>query len=104
VPAALCEPSANAYQGTPEDLDYGAMASRKVNKSSGGIYYEGAFYIVSTVVGGWSVGLSPREDGLVEVWFSKLLLGHLDPTTASFQAARPGGLEAGQPDKQMCHQ
>ena len=52
----------------------------------------------------WSVGLSPREDGLVEVWFSKLLLGHLDPTTASFQAARPGGLETGQRDKEMCNQ
>ncbi len=100
VPAALYEPSGNAYEGTPEDIDYGAMESRKVNKRSGGLYYQGAFYTVSTVVGGWSVGLSPREDGLVEVWFSKLLLGHLDPTTAGFQAARPGGLEAGPPDKQ----
>ena len=39
-----------------------------------------------------------REDGLLAVWFSKLLLGHLDPTTVSFHAARSGGVEAGQPE------
>jgi transposase InsO family protein len=88
VPAEVYEPSERVYEGTPEDIDYGNMTSRKVNQRSGHLRYEGQRYTISTVVGGWSVGLSPRVDGKVEVWFSKLLLGLLDPATSSFKAAR----------------
>jgi len=98
MPAEVYRPSARAYAGTPEDLDYGGMLTRKVNRQTGVIWYRQAEIRISTALGGWSVGLSPRADGLIEVWFSKLLLGHLDPTTVSFQAARSGGLEAGQPE------
>ena len=63
---------------------------------SGEIGYRNDQYLISVAVGGWSVGLSERADGKVEVWFSKLLLGHIEPQTASFQAARTGGLKAGQ--------
>ena len=104
VPASIYEPSERAYQGTPEDIDYGAMTSRKVHRTGGTIRYQGGCYPISTAVGGWSVGLGPRADGLVEVWFSKLLLGHLNPATASFQAARTGGLETGASPKEMCNQ
>ena len=97
VPAEVYRPSARTYTGTPEDLDYGGMETRRVKRKSGAIFYRNEKILISAALGGWSVGLSAREDGLVEVWFSKLLLGHLDPTTASFQAARSGGLKAGQP-------
>ena len=88
VPAEVYRPSARTYTGTPEDLDYGGMETRRVKRKSGAIFYRNEKILISAALGGWSVGLSAREDGLVEVWFSKLLLGHLDPTTASFQAAR----------------
>lgn len=99
VPAEVYRPSVRVYAGTPEDLDYGTMQTRRVKRTTGTICYHREEILISSALGGWSVGLSPREDGLVEVWFSKLLLGHLDPTTASFQAARSGGLEAGQPNQ-----
>jgi transposase InsO family protein len=98
VPVEVYRPSARAYEGTPEDLDYGGMETRRVKRQTGEIGYRQERILISTAVGGWSVGLSAREDGFIEVWFSRLLLGHLDPTTASFQAARSGGLEAGQPN------
>ena len=98
VPAEVYRPSARAYVGTPVDLDYGGMPTRKVNRTTGIICYRLEEIRISMALGGWSVGLSPREDGLLEVWFSKLLLGHLDPSTASFHAARSGGVEAGQPE------
>ena len=91
---------ARRYVGTPSDLDYGGMETRRVNRTTGAIWYRHEEIDISTTLGGWSVGLSPREDDLIEVWFSKLLLGHLDSTTASFQAARSGGLEAGQPNSE----
>jgi hypothetical protein len=50
---------------------------------------------ITTALGGWSVGVKPGGDGKVEVWFSRLLLGHLDPATASFRAVRTDGPEAG---------
>ncbi|MDB6056447.1 MAG: hypothetical protein JWO95_291, partial [Verrucomicrobiales bacterium] len=46
---------------------------------------------------GWSVGLKPRPDGLIEIWFSKLLLGHLDPHTFGFEPARTGRLKTEEP-------
>ena len=103
VPAEVYRPSPRAYEGTPEDLDYGSMETRKVRRKTGVIGYRKERIPISTAIGGWSVGLSAREDGLVEVWFSKLLLGHLDPTTASFKAARSGGLEAGQTNPEECN-
>jgi hypothetical protein len=44
--------------------------------------------MISTALGGWSVGLAPRQDALIEVWFASLLVGHLDTQTASFASAQ----------------
>jgi transposase InsO family protein len=96
VPAEVYQRSERAYEGTPADIDYGGMETRKVQPNSGVIGYRREKIMITTAVAGWSVGLSPQVNGLVEVWFSKLLLGHIDPETSSFQAARPGRLEAGQ--------
>jgi transposase InsO family protein len=88
VPAEVYRPSERTYEGTPEDIDYDYMDVRKVHKQSGMIRYRKEMIFLSTSLSGWSVGLSTRNDGLLEVWFSTLLLGHLDPQTAGFQAAR----------------
>jgi len=88
VPADLYRHSQRAYEGTPDDIDYGNMDSRKVNAKNGTITYGADRLFVSTALGGWSVGVSVRQDGLVEVWFSKLLLGHIDPQTSSFKPSQ----------------
>ena len=88
-PAEIYQPSPRKYAGTPEELDYGGRATRSVNKRTGTIRFEGDRIPISTTLGGWNVGLEPQEDGLVAVWFSNLFLGHIDPKTASFQAASP---------------
>ena len=93
VPADVYKPSGRAYKGTPEDLDYGPMESRRVHQT-GTISYGGDQYDVSAALAGWSVGVSPRQDGLVEVWFSKLIIGHIDPATASFTPVRTDGRKA----------
>jgi hypothetical protein len=35
---------------------------------------------------GWDVGLKAVKDAVLEVYFAKLLSGHLDTETLSFQA------------------
>ena len=100
TPAEKYEPSPREYQGTPEDLDYGAALKRKVYRHSGMIRYGSGRYFISNAIGGWSVGIKPQSNGLVEVWFSRLLLGHIDPRASSFLAARPGSQEAGQAEEQ----
>lgn len=87
-PAEVYRNSIRMWLGTPDDIDYGSMSARRVH-SRGWISYEGEMIGVSTALGGWSVGLSPRPDGLVEVWFANLLVGHVDPKTSSFSAVRP---------------
>ena len=96
VPAEVYQRSARKYEGTPTELDYGGMATRQVRATSGVIGYRKERILITSAIGGWSVGLSPQANGLVEVWFSKMLLGHIDPETASFKAAQLGRFEAGQ--------
>ena len=103
VPAEVYQRSARAYEGTPTEIDYGSMDTRKVRLPSGMIGYCNEVIRITSAIGGWTVGLSPQANGLVEVWFSKLLLGHIDPETSSFQAARPGRLEAGQAEVEKCN-
>ena len=86
VPAELYQPSPRTYQGTPEDLDYEGIQSRRVHQT-GRIKYQAQAILISTSLRGWSVGLSPKPDGLIEVFFSRLLLGEINPTTASFEPA-----------------
>ncbi len=94
-PAEIYSNSPRIWSGTPDDIDYGGMATRKVHRN-GSIGFEGERIELSAALGGWSVGLSPRPEGLIEVWFAELLVGHLDPETSSFSAVRPDRTEAGQ--------
>lgn len=103
VPAEVYQRSGRTYEGTPTEIDYGGMETRKVRVKSGEIGYRKERIMITSAIGGWTVGLSPQADGLVEVWFSKMLLGHIDPQTASFKAARPCRLEAGQVEVEKCN-
>jgi hypothetical protein len=69
--------SERKYEGTPEDLDYPKMCSRRVSPK-GLISLEGQPLFLSASLGGWSVGLKPIAEDLMEVWFGRLLLGQVD--------------------------
>ena len=69
--------SERKYEGTPEDLDYPKMCSRRVSPK-GLISLEGQPLFLSASLGGWSVGLKPVAEDLMEVWFGRLLLGQVD--------------------------
>jgi transposase InsO family protein len=103
TPAEVYQRSERTYAGTPEDLEYGGSQTRRVNKRTGQICYRAQPLFITTALGGWSVGLKAQQNGLVEVWFSQLLLGHIDPETCSFLAARPGSEEAGQEEDKPCN-
>jgi hypothetical protein len=75
--------SARKYQGTPEDLDYPQMCSRRVCQH-GTIRLEGKRLFLSTSLAGWSVGLKPITSELLEVWFARLPLGQVDLATSNF--------------------
>lgn len=102
TPGEIYQPSERRYVGTPEDLDYGGMATRRVNARLGCISHGGESIAISSALGGWSVGLCPCLDqDLQEVWFSRLLVGHLDETTASFKPIHPNGRGAGQTEPKV---
>ena len=75
--------SERKYEGTPEDLDYPKMCSRRVSPK-GLISLEGQSLFLSTSLGGWSVGLKPIAEDLMEVWFGRLLLGQVNLATSNF--------------------
>jgi putative transposase len=83
VPAKVYEPSAKIWGGTPDQISYPGMATRRVKKN-GELLYEGQRIFISHALGGWDVGLSHRTDGNLEVYFSQLLLGVLEPESAAF--------------------
>jgi putative transposase len=78
--------SSRKYQGPLEELMYPDMASRRVN-GSGQIRWENELHFVTTSLAGWSVGLKGTPEGRIEVWFARLLLGWIDPLSASFLRA-----------------
>ena len=92
--------SKRQWTGRPDDIDYGNVATRKVNKL-GIIRFGGESIMLSTTLAGWSVGLNPEPEGLIEVWFAELLIGHIDPEKSSFQAVRPHRIEAGQAEMKV---
>ena len=90
-PAELYQASERRFEGTPDLLDYGSKETRRVTHKSGLIRYNGDLLRISSTMGGWDVGLEPQEDSLVEVWFTKMLLGHIDTDAASFSPINISG-------------
>jgi hypothetical protein len=84
-PAEVYRNSSRKFEGTPEDLSYGAMASRKVQQH-GGIGWQRQSVFISRALQGWSVGLEPiGGEEKHNVWFGRLLLGQVEPSTGSFE-------------------
>ena len=95
TPAEVYEPSERKYEGTPDELDYGAMETRRVN-SIGRISWKKHRVAISSALCEWNVGLEYADNDRFNVYFANLLLGQLEPSTASFLPAGPGRQEAGQ--------
>jgi hypothetical protein len=83
TPGEIYVPSKRKYEGTPEDLDYPKMWTRRVSRC-GMIKVNREYIFLSTALGGWSVGLKPSATDLMEVWFGRLRLGEADLATSSF--------------------
>src|SRR5260221_7187170 len=85
LPAEVYQNSARKFEGTPEDLNYEPMAARRV-QVHGKIGWQGQRFFIGTALQGWSVGIEATGDPeRCNVWFGRLLLGQLDPLTASFE-------------------
>jgi putative transposase len=82
-PGELYVSSQRKYEGTPEDIQYPQMCTRRVC-AKGTIRVDGERLFLSTSLGGWSVGLKPMAEDLMEVWFGRLLLGQIDRATSNF--------------------
>lgn len=100
LPSEMYQNSDRKWSGTPDDIEYGAMTTRRVHKT-GTIHFEGESIMLSTTLAGWSVGLNPLPEGFIEVWFAELIIGHIDPETWSFRAARVQRTEAGQTETKV---
>jgi hypothetical protein len=82
-PGELYRVSERKYQGTPEDLDYGQICSRRVS-AQGTIKLEGQTLFLSSALRGLSVGLKLISEQTMEVWFGPFFLGEVDLATSGF--------------------
>jgi putative transposase len=82
-PGELYHRSERKYEGTPEDLNYETMETRRVVQR-GNICWQHQRIFISGALAGWSVGLEPCGQAKYNVYFGRLLLGQLDETSASF--------------------
>lgn len=102
LPAEIYRSSDRKYEGTPEDLSYPNMDSRKV-QCTGTIKWQGQDIPISSALQGWSVGIeATTESGTNKwnVWFGRLLLGQIEPSTASFQPVPHTGRQESQENKE----
>ena len=88
TPAQLYGPSIRSYQGTPADITYEGMFTRKVH-ATGTISIDRRSIRLSQALAGWSVGLRPSPSGSYDVFFANLLIGQIDPPVAAFVRASP---------------
>jgi len=85
-PSQVYQHSAGAYRGGVEQLDYAQLISRRVNQN-GKINWANEQVFISSSLAGWSVRLKVTAQDQLEVWFARLLLGWIDPSTVSFRRA-----------------
>lgn len=88
-PAQVYTPSQRKFEGTPEDLSYPKMQTRRVHQT-GHIRYGEHSVFISSALAGWSVGLEACAAEKFNVYFARLLLGQYDQSTASFQRTEDG--------------
>jgi putative transposase len=83
-PAQVYTPSQRKFEGTPEDLNYPKMDTRRVQET-GHIRHGKDSVFISSALAGWSVGLEACAAEKFNVHFARLLLGQYDKSTASFE-------------------
>ena len=83
TPSEVYEESKRVYEGSPEDLEYELMESRKVQKT-GNFRLQNQQVFLSSALSGWSVGLKAEEPGWQSVYFAKLELGRVETVTGLF--------------------
>ncbi len=71
TPGELYQPSERKYMGTPSDIEYEGMISRRVN-IKGVISIENKLLQISGALAGWSVGLKPIDADTYDVYFASL--------------------------------
>ena len=100
TPREVYQNSPRKYDGGIEELDYGQLETRRVNKQ-GCISWCKQPLFVTCSLAGWSVGLKANEQQQLEVWFAKLLLGWIDPRVVNFVRAdiAPKKLDAAKENK-----
>ena len=85
-PTEVYVKSPRKWQGTPDELSYEGLDTRKVT-ASGTIRWQGSMMGISSALSGWNVGLDPGPDGMVDVYFARLLIGQIDEQAAAFKPA-----------------
>jgi putative transposase len=85
-PGEVYVSSPRKYEGTPEELEYPQMCSRRVS-AHGTIKLDSQSLFLSTALAGWSVGLKPVAPDHLEVWFGRLFLGQIDLAASNFNRA-----------------
>jgi len=88
-PGEIYHPSRRRYEGTPADLSYPTMESKKVAECGTISWGKRRWIFISGALAGWSVGLEPGQAGLWHVWFGRLLLGTLDEKALCFRRTEP---------------
>jgi putative transposase len=86
-PAELYRDSSRRYHAAEVQLSYPGMATRLVDKN-GKLSWKDQKVFLTTSLAGWQVGLQRSEKGQLEIWFSRLLLGHLDPLGLDFLSSQ----------------
>jgi putative transposase len=90
-PGEVYQNSTRSFEGTPQELIYPGMAARQVDKN-GSMSWQDQKLFLSRSLAGWTVGLKNSGGQFIEVWFTRLLLGHLDQSykDRSWASQTPG--------------
>ena len=83
TPAEVYENSPRKYEGTPDDIEYEGMLTRRVGQA-GQIAMESRKIHISGALAGWSVGLKPLDADCYDVYFAELRIGQIELNSASF--------------------
>jgi hypothetical protein len=83
APSEVYQESERQYTGSPDDLEYVSMESRKVQKA-GSFRLRNHHVFLSSALSGWSVGLKSEEPGWQNVYFANLNLGRVETETGLF--------------------
>src|ERR1700674_471059 len=86
-PAELYRDSSRRYSAAEVQLSYPGMATRLVDKNGKLSWKDQKIFLTSSLAG-WQVGLQRSEKGQLEIWFGRLLLGHLDPQEVDFLSSQ----------------